>query len=403
MNKSPLHLFVVAFILILLIFSTPNHLSLAQTSGTNVTGIINSTSWTSANGPYNLIGNILVNNGAILKIEAGTIVNLGSYYMSIKGILDARGNSNNPIVFNGGQYIDFAEESPGWDDSTSSGCIIENSIINSPLTISSSPKINSDIINGAITLKLMQVGTPMISNSIIKGGISANVHTHAYISNNTILYQGLSFGSTGNVANIKVSGNTITGCSAGIIIARWVSGIFGNNPDFQLIENNLIFNNTIGISINDLSGADTGPNIQNNTIVSNKIGLSINGGTSSSTVAVNERILNNNVYGNTNYNVKNQDANRLNVLNNWWGTNDTGIINQTMYDFKNDFTFGNVNFVPFLNELNLNVQHIPHQYKRPLPHLCPPYPQVQITLQSLPQLHTPLLIDLLPRQPKFPE
>ena len=49
---------------------------LAQ-SGTNVSGIISSdTTWTQANSPYNLTGNVQVNNGVSLTIEAGITVTL---------------------------------------------------------------------------------------------------------------------------------------------------------------------------------------------------------------------------------------------------------------------------------------------------------------------------------------
>jgi hypothetical protein len=356
MNKSSLSLFLIAFVIVSLMSVATVNVGVAQTSGTNVSGVISSsTIWTQANSPYNFVGNVLVNSGDTLRIEPGTTINLGSYYMSVKGAVVARGTSENQIIFNGGQYIDFTQESIGWDESIGSGCLIENSIINSPLTISSPVKMNNDIIKGAITIKIILNGTPVISNSIIKGGISASVHTHANITNNTILNQGLSLGSTGNVANINITGNIISGCSSGITVARWVSSIFGNDPSFQTIEKNLIFNNTVGITINNNAySTDTGPNIQNNTITGNNIGLSINGGSSKSLLAINERVLKNNIYSNINYNIKNQDLNNLNATYNWWGTSDIGVISQGIYDFKNDFTFGNVDFVPFLDSSNPN-------------------------------------------------
>jgi len=37
---------------------------------------------------------------------------------------------------------------------------------------------------------------------------------------------------------------------------------------------------------------------------------------------------------------------------NWWGTTDIETINQSIFDVKNDFNLGTVNFIPFLTEPN---------------------------------------------------
>ena len=89
--------------------------------GTNVSGVISSnTTWTLANSPYLLTGNILVNAGVTLTIEAGVVINAESNTSILnKGTLIAIGTSENPIVFtsssnNPGNYdwsgIDFSGE-----------------------------------------------------------------------------------------------------------------------------------------------------------------------------------------------------------------------------------------------------------------------------------------------------
>src|SRR5271157_4330570 len=129
---------------------TTVHFSDAQ-SGTNVIGIIASdTTWTLANSPYNLTGNVLVNNGAILFIQAGTTVNLGSYYIEVNGTLQAIGYGANSITFNGGQ-ITFTQYSTNWNESSGTGCIIQNANLTSDLTFSNSAKISNNSIYGAIT------------------------------------------------------------------------------------------------------------------------------------------------------------------------------------------------------------------------------------------------------------
>ena len=68
---------------------------------TNVSGIINTnTTWTQANSPYIVTGNILVQTGSTLTIEPGVVVkvNLG-LYIRIDGSLNCVGTINNFIIF----------------------------------------------------------------------------------------------------------------------------------------------------------------------------------------------------------------------------------------------------------------------------------------------------------------
>jgi hypothetical protein len=88
---------------------------------TTVGGIISDdTVWIKADSPYNLIGNILVDEGVTLTIQPGVTVNLNGYYIMINGTLAAIGNSNDEISFNGGRII-FTQGSKGWNQQTQSG------------------------------------------------------------------------------------------------------------------------------------------------------------------------------------------------------------------------------------------------------------------------------------------
>lgn len=92
-------------------------------AATEFKGIINTdTTWTKANSPYSLTGNVLVNQGVTLRIEAGVTVNFKSdYNIQVNGTLIAEGTNNNPIVFNGeaafyNAYVTFASVSKSWDE-----------------------------------------------------------------------------------------------------------------------------------------------------------------------------------------------------------------------------------------------------------------------------------------------
>ena len=68
---------------------------------TNVSGVISSnTTWTLANSPYVVTGNILVSEGVTLTIEPGVVVKFDSEkVMQIRGELIAQGTSDSKITF----------------------------------------------------------------------------------------------------------------------------------------------------------------------------------------------------------------------------------------------------------------------------------------------------------------
>ena len=85
--RKRLPVFLALTLLLLSVLAYQQPFGLAQ-SGTNVSYIIGTdTTWTQANGPYNFIGNVLVNNGVTLTIAEDTMVNFNSYYLRVNGTL----------------------------------------------------------------------------------------------------------------------------------------------------------------------------------------------------------------------------------------------------------------------------------------------------------------------------
>ena len=317
-----------------------------SSSGTSVIGIIGeNTTWTKENSPYNLTGPVLVNATVTLTIEPGVIVNLNSYYIRVYGSLIARGNSTDTICFNGGQI-------------TGVNCIIENSILNSTSTQGAKSLINNIIINAEVeggsiisnTIISAKVsGSPIISNTIINGEISVMLGTGVVISNNTITNPEGSGISCNGYAYI--SDNVIYGCKTGINAYTITLIIGGDAPAYPTIERNLILNNNVGITIDLYRRFEPGtlcPTIVNNTISKNSIGIYLR----ESNYAAAPTILYNDIQNNSNYNFYLQASVNVNATYNWWGTTDIPSINQTIYDFKNDFNLGTVNFIPFLTAPN---------------------------------------------------
>ncbi|MGD9130746.1 MAG: right-handed parallel beta-helix repeat-containing protein [Candidatus Bathyarchaeota archaeon] len=347
---------------------------LAQVS-TEVTGILASDiMWTKSNSPYYLTGPVLVSNGVTLTIEAGTTVNLNDHYIRVEGTLRAIGTSAAPICFNHGS-IGIDSDSVSWNEQTGSGCVIENSVLDDcPVSIGNvSPKLVGNTIDGGITIQSYSTGAPIITDNKIVGGISIPAGSPVVV-NNTIsspYSEGSpSIGISIGPASPTVSHNNISGCYFGITVGYTNSTIANNiisdcqfglfisaNPSNPLtVERNYISGNTqSGIRI------ETGSIlIQNNTITDNTVGISFNFHDILA-VGSSSRILHNNIYSNTEYNIDLGFSTDIDATNNWWGTTGTSAINQSIKDFKNDFNLGTVNFVPFLAE------PVPEEMSTPIP------------------------------------
>ena len=322
------------------------HFGEAQTSGTNVQGTITSdTTWTQANGPYNLTGNTLINNGVTLAIKAGTTINLNNYEIEVNGTLQAIGNSTNLISFNNGQ-VTFTQYSANWTVSTGTGCIIKNANVTSEILLGYSTYLSNNILNGPI---ITDGGQSIIANNTITGGIG--VSGYETVSNNTILNQGISIVPS----NVTISDNTISDTPIAIDVFT-----LGDNPyysyNYPLIEGNLIVSNTYGLRVRcEQDSEPMSPLILNNTIADNTVGIYLANFLGNPDPV----ILNNNICDNYNYSVQTDLSNNITATHNWWGTTDTRTINQTIYDYYDDSNLGNVSYIPFLTAPNAEAPPIP--------------------------------------------
>jgi len=366
---------------------------LAQT-GTNVTGILSSnTTWTQGNSPYTLTGPILVSGGVVLTIQAGTMVNLGNYYIEVDGTLQAIGSSLNPITFNSpysGQ-INFTQYSSSWNQQMQTGCVIENAVLTCSINIYQvSPLISKNQFSypmGLFTFAggpgvSVYGGSPLILNNTSNSYFDVYDEGLALISNNTLSGEYAGIGCFSQ--NSEVIDNTLSGC--GLAIGFGGPGIVSSGT----VEGNLIYQNQVGIYVD--SGQAV---IENNTIANNTIGIQLP--SASSTIIYNNLLNNQLSISLINTGTNTLQSNNINPTYNYWGTTDTQAINQTIFDFKDNFNLGTVDFVPFLTTPNAQAPSLPTP--TPTPSLSPSPSPTSAPTRTLITQTTPTST---PTVPEFP-
>jgi parallel beta-helix repeat protein len=110
------------------------------------------------------------------------------------------------------------------------------------------------------------------------------------------------------------------------------------------VTKNVVTNNNWGGIVFQV-GSNVIPGIlEKNTITYNEDGIRIDGAESPADYSWQY----NNIHDNIGLNVENKEVSDWYMLNNWWGTTDTDKINQSIFDYYDDFNYGKIIYIPFL-------------------------------------------------------
>jgi parallel beta-helix repeat protein len=298
-------------------------------SGTKVGGYISEdTAWTLEGSPYNFVDEVTIAEGTTLTIEPGVVINFDLWRLKVDGTLRAIGNESHKIIMYSFQEpldkswarIDFEPTSKPWNEATGTGCIIEHCLI--WFSYHTDPIIKGGYVK--ISHNKMCINQPICSDGII--------------SNNTIIGYYVGIFAVGNCSILYnvIKGTEYGGIYLGISYPRYPS-----DTDSPTIVGNLIIDNQRGIT---LSGWWGKPYIANNTITRNTYGFYLLNASYSNAIY-------NNVYNNS-YNVyvdREDPRITVNMTYNWWGTTNTTIIEQKIYDQRHNIRLWLVNYTPFLD------------------------------------------------------
>jgi hypothetical protein len=140
-------------------------------SATDVSGTISAdTTWS---GPVTMAGNVVVNQGITLTVQAGSIVTVnGNFSLTVNGALNAAGSDTSKIVFRGAGNAITPRQWVGLIFSSTSGfpkSVIDNvEILNAQtgIAVNSVPTAYEMVIKNSLINKVTQRGIS-ITNSIV--------------------------------------------------------------------------------------------------------------------------------------------------------------------------------------------------------------------------------------------
>ncbi len=341
--------------------------------GWEISGVIDEdTTWGGYR--YIVVGNVLVMEGVTLTIEPGTEILLDQdKYLMIDGCLQAIGTENNMILFSSnspnpapgdGGNIRFTDVSIDAEFDAGgnyvSGSIIKYAEIELVAGIwihHASPYIAYNFIHDNRGDPNTHPGPFHLENS--SSVVEYNLFAENFALGACIFLDacsGLQFSN--NVIESNHSGSlgtvTLVCCSSSVVTRNIIRGNDGGPAVFIsssestcYITYNVIDENISGYAI-EFRVDPIYPECTNNTIMNNYSGLGIQ--TSQPVIAHNNII--NNRQGSDGYEIDQtvyHEANAydVNVQSNYWGTTNTSLIDEWIWDFYDDFGLGKVFYQPF--------------------------------------------------------
>jgi len=280
---------------------------------TNVSGHISSDStWAIAGSPYIVKGDVYVNNGTVLIIEAGVDVKFDDdKFLQVNGTLIARGTSDNQITFTNNQsnwgYIFFSDSSTDasydYNGDYIDGSILEYCIIENAGNLSISD-------NGALRINMAQ---PFLNYCTIQNNLASGIYAWDLTANlkieNSVFQNNTGLSGGGIYANGKTEAGSksLTPATDRSLINVTISNsVFYNNSStnnggainvgagIHILSNSIVNKNSASGSGGGIYAADGFFTIYNNEICRNTAADS-GGGIYSTT---NTELINNSIVGN---------------------------------------------------------------------------------------------------------
>lgn len=302
--------------------------------------IYNNATWTKANSPYIVSGNLVVFDNVTLTVEPGVSVMFDAgAQIELRGRLEAVGTAIDTISFVGSQddwnwwkgIKALSASSAGTGNQLNfEHCYFANAQLlfdldiayEGPYNFKKSTFYKNTVINNDEPLGGMYIDRCLFfqnKTGPYGGGDFGRVYvTNSWFVNNEIGMRG------GNVDSCVFIGNTVMGAYM-----------------YQNITNSIFYNNKVGI----LADHHHDTRIQNNEIHNNEIGIEIDRMWQDDNIILRNNKICNNIKWNIQYNY----INSVDISQNCWCTNDSLTIRSKIRDGYVDTQFGLLNFYTWLD------------------------------------------------------
>jgi uncharacterized repeat protein (TIGR01451 family) len=282
-------------------------------TSTCFSGYINeNTTWTQAESPYIIVGDVTVSQEVTLTVEPGVEVRFnGNYELVTRGILSAVGSTAAPITFtrhgDSGTWQGIRDaQDPSQPPQVLDHVVVEYAVTGLKLNGADNSSIRNSLFRFNSTgMDVRSEGSVISGNLIISNTLGMRIDSAGQVIANSILY------------------NTSDG-------VEFVSGSFNSNL--------VCGNGGYGVSMR-ANHLDMG---RYNTITANGgDGVILDG-----TFQLSNTFQYNNLYANGGYDMRRDLRIEIGLDSNWWGTTDQAIIDQLVYDFFDDPDLGLVDYTP---------------------------------------------------------
>jgi ribosomal protein S19 len=322
--------------------------SLLDVNSTELSGNIESDmELTVEESPYIITGDVNVFPGVTLKISPGVELRDGDYQIWNKGTLLVEGTEDAPVIFTSNK----TDPAPGdWNriffDKDSLGSVAHAVIQYAKTGIFikyASPSISSvvisNILNEGIRIETYEAH-PVITKTTISSCAHGIYGWHAGSTSKSVA-----------VNNCKIKNNAQDGIVSDLSYFEISNCEISDNKEAGIdssstgsrdaIIGNIITSNEIGVYVG--AGYYT---LNRNTITNNEIGIKLGNYPTSHIINLN------NIHDNTQYDLVCEFtfAANIDAKNNWWGTTDKTLIDEHIWDMKDDFSLSKVEYEPFYLE-----------------------------------------------------
>ncbi len=345
MKPKTIHFTILSVLLPLILLFTRT-----VSSQTNISGIINTnTTWLKANSPYIITGGTILSDGIILNVDPGVEIKMNNgVQFLIRGKLNFNGSSTDSITLRPNQVL---LQHPSF--------ILDN-------TSTYKPKVNCRFLSATIggfnvsTVNgtndtVLTIKRSYFNNSGYVGG--PNAPRNYYVLIDSCVYTNV--GGVVEGGNILFKNTRVTSNIYGLNIGFYSYSpqpslidhcYFEKYKDVAVVMNGTITNTEFADNSTAVATMDyDSPFMQGNYFHDNSAGISTYYTSSNNPLSISNNTLCNNISG-----INNRTATKVYAYNNCWCTNDSAMIAATVFDYWNDFSKGEVKFVPFIQNCALS-------------------------------------------------